>query len=80
MSFEQQQHLDSTYVMHTYGRLPVEFVSGEGMMLTASNGRTYRDFLAGIGVCCLGYNHPRVTDAVRAQAEKLLTVSNYFYT
>lgn len=80
MSFEQQQHLDSTYVMHTYGRLPVEFVSGEGMMLTAADGRTYRDFLAGIGVCCLGYNHPVVTDAVRAQVEKLLTVSNYFYT
>ncbi len=80
MSFEQQQALDAAYVMRTYGRLPVEFVSGSGMELTDSAGKTYRDFLAGIGVCCLGHAHPVVTEAVRAQAEKLLTVSNYFYT
>ncbi len=80
MSFDMQKTLDSTYIMHTYGRLPVEFVSGSGMTLVDADGRTYRDFLAGIGVCCLGHNHPVVTEAVKEQAAKFLTVSNYFYT
>lgn len=80
MSYDLQKTLDNAYVMHTYGRLPVEFVSGSGMTLTDSEGRSYTDFLAGIGVCCLGYNHPALTCAITAQAQQLLTVSNYFYT
>lgn len=80
MSLDQQKTLDSTYIMHTYGRLPVEFTSGSGMTLTDSEGRTYTDFLGGIGVCALGHGNPVVVDAVCEQARKLLTVSNYFYT
>ena len=79
MSLSLQQQLESSYVMHTFGRSPVEFVSGHGMMLTGDDGREYRDFLAGIGVCCLGHGHPAVVHAVREQVEKLLHVSNYFH-
>ena len=80
MSYQYQKRLDDAYVMHTYGRLPVEFVRGEGMELFDDSGRAYRDFLAGIGVCALGHNHPAVTQALTEQATKLTSVSNYFYT
>ena len=80
MSYQYQKRLDDAYVMHTYGRLPVEFVRGEGMELFDDSGRAYRDFLAGIGVCSLGHNHPAVTQALTEQATKLTSVSNYFYT
>ena len=79
MSFSLQQQLESSYVMHTFGRSPVEFTGGHDMMLVGDDGREYRDFLAGIGVCCLGHGHPAVVDAVRDQAGKLLHVSNYFH-
>ena len=79
MSLASQQQLESSYVMHTFGRAPVEFTGGHGMVLVGDDGREYRDFLAGIGVCCLGHGHPAVVDAVRDQAEKLVHVSNYFY-
>ena len=79
MSLPLQQQLESSYVMHTFGRSPVEFVGGHGMVLVGDDGREYRDFLAGIGVCCLGHGHPAVVNAVRNQAEKLLHVSNYFH-
>ena len=78
MAFEQQKALDDTYIMHTYGRLPVEFVAGSGMTLTDDAGKTYLDFLAGIGVCSLGHAHPAVTRAIASQAEKLTSISNYF--
>ena len=31
--FEKIKELDSAYVMHTYGRLPVAFVKGSGSRL-----------------------------------------------
>lgn len=79
MSLDQQKRLESTYVMHTFGRSGVEFVGGRGMTLAGDDGREYLDFLAGIGVCCLGHGHPAVVGAVRDQAERLMHVSNYFY-
>ena len=78
MSFKQEQALESTFIMPTYGRSPVEFVSGEGMTLVGDDGRAYLDFLGGIGVCCLGHGGI-ASAAVEEQAKRLLTVSNYFY-
>ena len=79
MSLAMQKELESPYVMHTFGRSEVDFVGGHGMVLTDDAGREYTDFLAGIGVCCLGHGHPALTEAVRSQAERLMHVSNYFY-
>ena len=79
MSLETQIELESTYVMHTFARKPVEFVAGNAMTLRDDTGKTYLDFLAGIGVCSLGHCHPKVVHAIREQAERLIHVSNYYY-
>ncbi len=79
MAFDQERALDNEFVMHTYGRSQVEFVEGAGMTLKDAEGREYLDFLAGIGVCCLGHGHPAVVGAVERQATELMHVSNYFY-
>lgn len=79
MSLAFEQGLESTYVMSTYGRSPVEFVRGEGMELVDADGKRYLDFLAGIGVMCLGYGNPVVTKAIEHQVQSLIHVSNYFY-
>ena len=79
MSFEDAKKLDDAYVMHTFGRSPVEFVGGQGMRLTDSEGNEYLDFLGGIAVNCLGYDHPVLVNAVQEQASKLVHVSNYFH-
>ena len=72
MSLAAQQSLESHYVMHTFGRSPVEFVEGHGMKLTGDDGREYLDFLAGIGVCSLGHGDPAVLSALEAQTKKLM--------
>lgn len=79
MSLALQQELESTYVMHTFGRSPVEFVEGHGMTVVDDAGKEYLDFLAGIGVCSLGHCHPAVTAALQSQAARLLHVSNYYH-
>ncbi len=45
---------------------------GEGAMLYDTNGRAWLDFTCGIGVTNTGHCHPKVVEAIRAQAGKLL--------
>ena len=59
MSLDDAKKLDDAYVMHTFGRSPVEFVGGHGMYAVADDGREYLDFLGGIAVNCLGYRLSR---------------------
>lgn len=78
-SLKEQQELDSEYLMQTFARKPVEFVRGAGARLYDDDGKEYRDFLAGIGVCSVGHNNPKVVAAIKEQANKLIHVSNYYY-
>lgn len=79
MSLAQQQELESAYLMPTFGRKPVELVRGEGMEVFDDEGKPYLDFIGGIGVLSLGHCHPKVTAALKQQADTLMHVSNYYY-
>ena len=79
MAYENAAALDAAYIMHTFGRSPVEFVSGEGAVLTDSDGKQYLDFLGGIGVLSLGHRHPAVQAALADQLGRIWQSSNYFY-
>lgn len=65
--------------MATYGRFPLTLVEGSGVRVRDDQGREYLDFCMGIAVCSLGHCHPRVVDAVRQQAGKLMHVSNLYF-
>lgn len=78
-AFDEAVKLDDTYIMHTYGRLPVEFVDGDGAVLTDVDGKRYLDFLGGIGSVSMGHANPKVADALKAQVGRLWQVGNYFY-
>jgi predicted acetylornithine/succinylornithine family transaminase len=80
MSLQELQELERTSVIPSYARQPVEFVRGEGTRLWDEQGNEYLDFLCGISVTNLGHCHPRVVEAVREQAGRLMHVSNLFYT
>ena len=65
-------------VMPTYARAPLSFEKGEGPWLYDTNGDKYLDFGAGIAVCGLGHTHPRLVEALEAQARRLWHTSNLF--
>lgn len=67
-------------LLHTYNRYQIILDKGEGVYLCDVNGKKYLDFAAGIGVCSLGYSHERYKKALKEQVDKLLHVSNLFYT
>src|SRR5574337_1052666 len=67
------------YLANTYARFPVVLVKGTGVRVWDAEGKAYLDFAAGIAVNVLGHCHPKVVEAIRAQAETLLHVSNLYY-
>jgi predicted acetylornithine/succinylornithine family transaminase len=66
--------------MPTYERAPVEFARGEGARLWDAEGKRYLDFFSGLGVQNAGHCHPRITEAIREQAGRLVGVSNLYYS
>lgn len=72
------RELDVQYVMPTYGRNNVAFVEGCGMELIDIEGKTYLDFLSGIGTVSLGHSNPVVVETLTKQAHKLMHVSNIY--
>jgi predicted acetylornithine/succinylornithine family transaminase len=71
--------LSEKYIAHTYNRFPVLPIRGKGTRIWDIEGKEYIDFFAGLAVCNLGHCHPKVVQAIRAQAEKLIHVSNLYY-
>lgn len=65
-------------LMDTFARLPVSFVRGEGTTLWDDDGNKYLDALGGIAVNILGHCHPKVSEAISIQANKLVHISNLF--
>lgn len=67
-------------LMKTYGRYQIVLDKGDGVTLYDTEGKSYLDFCAGIAVFALGYNNKEYNDALKAQIDKLLHTSNYYYS
>ena len=71
---------ESKYLMHTYNRFNIEMESGQGCYLKDKNGKEYLDLTSGIGVNCLGHNHPVLVEAIQKQVATLMECSNLYYS
>lgn len=80
LSLDEVRALDKKYYMNTFGdRIPLCFISGDGIELTATDGRVYKDYFAGIAVTSLGYNHKRMTEELCEQVKDLIHTSSVYY-
>ena len=66
-------------LLHTYNRYQIVLDRGDGVYLYDLDGKKYLDFVSGIAVFALGYNNKEYNDALKAQIDKLLHTSNYYY-
>jgi predicted acetylornithine/succinylornithine family transaminase len=69
---------EKKYFLNVYKRFPIDVDKGRGVYLYDKNGLCYLDFLAGIAVNALGYNHPDVLAALKKQMNRNLHLSNFF--
>lgn len=81
MSVEMQNYIDEAEqaLLHTYNRYQVVFDRGDGVYLYDMDGKKYLDFVSGIAVFALGYHHKAYNDALKAQIDKIIHTSNYYY-
>jgi len=66
-------------LMDITSRPELVFTEGHGSWLTDHNGRTYLDFVQGWAVNALGHSPREITEALAAQAPRLVTPSPAFY-
>lgn len=66
-------------LLHTYNRYQVVLDKGEGVYLYDIEGKKYLDFCAGIAVFALGYANKKYNEALKAQIDKVIHTSNYYY-
>ena len=67
-----------SYLLSIYKPFPIDVDYGKGLYLYDKKGKAYLDFLAGIAVNALGYQHPAVQQALLKQINRNLHLSNYF--
>jgi len=67
-------------LMHTYNRYPIVWDRGEGVYLYDREGKKFLDFAAGIAVFALGYHCLEYNQAIKEQIDKIIHVSNYYYS
>lgn len=72
--------IDREYVAGTYGRFPIEIVSGKGSLVYDESGKEYIDMGSGIGVTAFGLCDDEWVKATSSQLAKLQHMSNLYYT
>jgi len=71
--------LSNSYVLPTYARAEIEFVSGDNATLIDADGRDYIDFTSGIGVVSIGHGDNVLARTLADQAKKIIHISNLYY-
>jgi acetylornithine/N-succinyldiaminopimelate aminotransferase len=77
---EHVHELFEQFVVPSYARFDLVLERGEGSYVWDVSGRRYLDLGGGIAVCALGHANPKITEALVEQSQKLIHVSNLYYT
>jgi len=71
--------LENKYGAHNYHPLPVVLSKGRGVFVWDVEGKKYYDFLSAYSAVNQGHCHPKIIDAMIAQAQNLTLTSRAFY-
>ena len=67
---------EAAYFLPVVNRMHVAIVEGRGSRVRDVDGREYVDLTAGWGVTAIGHCHPRLVEAIREQAGRLMQTTN----
>jgi acetylornithine/N-succinyldiaminopimelate aminotransferase len=80
MNDDELKKLDSKHIMATYKRHNLLLEWGEGCYVFDQDGKKYLDCIGGIATCSVGHANKEVNNAVSEQANKLISVSNLYFS
>lgn len=72
--------LEEHFGAANYAPLPVVLTRGEGVYLWGQDGRRYLDMMSAYSAVSFGHGHPRLVEALVAQARQLAVTSRAFHT
>ena len=76
---QQAIELENKHGAHNYHPLPVVLSKGEGVYVWDVEGKKYYDFLSAYSAVNQGHCHPKIVNAMVAQAKTLSLTSRAFY-
>ena len=79
MSMQEYIEEAEQSLLNTYNRYQIILEKGKGVYLYDTDGIKYLDFVSGIAVFALGYGNKEYNDALKAQIDKVIHTSNYYY-
>jgi acetylornithine/LysW-gamma-L-lysine aminotransferase len=72
-------NLEEKLMANVYAKRPIVLTRGKGALVWDINGKEYIDYTSSYGVCIVGHSHPKVVEAIRRQAEALISCHASFY-
>ncbi len=70
---------ENKLMANVFAKRPVVLTRGKGALVWDVNGKEYVDCTASYGVALLGHCHPKIVEAIKTQAEKLISCHAGFY-
>jgi acetylornithine/LysW-gamma-L-lysine aminotransferase len=71
--------IENQYLANVFSKKPVVITRGKGALVWDNNGREYVDCSSSYGVAALGHCHPKIVEAIKVQAEQLITCHSCYY-
>ena len=71
---------EDKHMGNLYQRFPVVVERGQGARIWDADGTEYIDCMGGYGVALVGHANHRVVDAIKKQAERIITVHSSLYS
>jgi len=80
MNEREVVNLEEKLMANVYAKRPIVITRGKGALVWDINGKEYIDCTGSYGVCIVGHSHPKVVEAVKRQAETLISCHASFYS
>ncbi len=79
MNEREIMEIEDKFMANVYAKRPLVITKGKGALVWDINGKEYIDCAGSYGTCIVGHCHPKVVEAIKKQAEKLISCHSSIY-
>lgn len=79
MNEDEVISIEESLMANVYSKRPIVLAKGRGALVWDINGKEYIDCMGSYGVCIVGHSHPKVVEAIKKQAESLISCHGSLY-
>ncbi len=80
MNEQEIMNVEEKLMANVYAKKPIIITKGKGALVWDIHDKEYIDCTGSYGVCVVGHSHPKVVEAIKKQAETLISCHGSFYS